>query len=159
MAKEIERKFLIAGEGWRGLTEGVFYRQGYLCSGPERSVRVRIAGDHGYLTVKGATTGATRNEYEYEIPLADARDMLDILCPQPQIEKKRYTIVHQGSTWEIDEFFGLNRGLIVAEIELEREDQFFARPAWLGSEVTGDVRYYNAMLCTHPYSLWPDEST
>ena len=159
MAKEIERKFLIAGDGWRGLAEGVVYRQGYLCSGPERSVRVRIAGDHGYLTVKGATIGATRNEYEYEIPLVDARDMLDTLCPQPQIEKKRYTIVHQGSTWEIDEFFGPNRGLIVAEIELEREDQPFTRPAWLGAEVTGDPRYYNAMLCSNPYSRWPDKNS
>ena len=159
MAKEIERKFLIAGDGWRGLAEGVVYRQGYLCSGPERSVRVRIAGDHGYLTVKGATTGATRSEYEYEIPLVDASDMLDTLCPQPQIEKKRYTIIHQGSTWEIDEFFGPNRGLIVAEIELEREDQPFTRPAWLGAEVTGDPRYYNAMLCSNPYSRWPDKNS
>lgn len=158
MAKEIERKFLIAGDGWKGLTEGVFYHQGYLCSGPERSVRVRIAGDHGYLTVKGATTGATRNEYEYEIPLADARDMLDNLCPQPQIEKKRYTIIHQGSTWEIDEFSGANQGLIIAEIELTSEDQSFELPDWVGREVTGDVKYYNAVLCAAPYTTWSPPS-
>lgn len=157
MAKEIERKFLLADEGWRGLAEGVFYRQGYLCSGPERSVRVRIADDHGYLTIKGATTGAARNEYEYEIPPDDARDMLDTLCPQPQIEKNRYTIPYQGSIWEIDEFFGANQGLIVAEIELSSEDQAFERPEWIGREVTGEVRYYNAMLCANPYSLWPDK--
>lgn len=159
MAKEIERKFLLASEGWRALAEGVFYRQGYLYSGADRSVRVRIAGNHGFLTVKGATTGATRSEYEYEIPLADARDMLDTLCPQPQIEKKRYTIIHQGNSWEIDEFLGANQGLVVAEIELTSEDQPFERPDWLGQEVTGDVRYYNAMLCTNPYSRWPDENT
>lgn len=158
MAKEIERKFLIAGEGWRGLAEGVFYRQGYLCSGPDRSVRVRIANDHGYLTVKGATIGATRSEYEYEIPLTDARDILDTLCPQPQIEKKRYTIPYQGFTWEIDEFLGANQGLIVAEIELDSEDQPFERPAWIGREVTGDVRYYNAALCAVPYTAWKPKS-
>lgn len=156
MALEIERKFLLAGEGWRGLVEGVAYRQGYLCAGKEHSVRVRIAGHTGYLTVKGATVGMGRNEYEYEIPLADARAMLDILCPQPQIEKKRYTIFFRGFTWEIDEFFGLNQGLIVAEIELQREDQTFERPDWIGREVTGDPRYYNAALCKAPFSTWKD---
>lgn len=158
MAKEIERKFLVVGEGWRGLAMAMSYRQGYLCTEPERSVRVRIAGDRGYLTVKGATISMTRTEYEYEIPLADARDMLDNLCLQPLIEKKRSTLIHRGNTWEIDEFFGENRGLILAEIELEREDQSFARPAWLGAEVTGEVCYYNTMLCNHPYSRWPDEN-
>lgn len=158
MAKEIERKFLLAGEGWRGLAEGIVYRQGYLCSGPERSVRVRIAGDHGYLTIKGATISATRNEYEYDIPLADAREMLDTLCPQPQIEKKRYTIPYRGSIWEVDEFFGANEGLIVAEIELASEDQPFERPDWIGREVTGDIRYYNAALCAAPYTTWKPSS-
>jgi CYTH domain-containing protein len=154
MAQEIERKFLLAGDGWRGLAVGVEYRQGYLCAAKERSVRVRIAGDRGYLTVKGATVGASRSEYEYEIPLTDARAMLEDLCPQPQIEKKRYAIAHQGFVWEVDEFFGLNQGLIVAEIELEDENQPFTRPDWIGEEVTGDARYYNAALCAHPYSSW-----
>lgn len=154
MAQEIERKFLLASEGWRGLAEGIAYRQGYLCAGKERSVRVRIAGDRGFLTIKGATMGAARSEYEYEIPLTDAREMLDTLCPQPQIEKKRYTIPYRGFTWEIDEFFSLNQGLIVAEIELDREDQPFERPDWIGDEVTGDARYYNAMLCISPFSSW-----
>lgn len=154
MAQEIERKFLLAGEDWRGLAEGVEYRQGYLCASKERSVRVRIAGNQGYLTVKGATVGAIRSEYEYEIPLEDARSMLADLCPQPQIEKKRYTIPFDGFIWEVDEFFGGNTGLIVAEIELEAEDQAFDRPEWIGEEVTGDPRYYNAALCAAPYNTW-----
>lgn len=154
MGQEIERKFLLAGDGWRGLAEGIDYRQGYLCASKERSVRIRIAGSLGFLTIKGATIGAVRSEYEYEIPLADARSLLNELCPQPQIEKKRYTLAYQGFTWEIDEFFGLNAGLIVAEIELETEDQIFARPAWIGQEVTGDPRYYNAALCVTPFSRW-----
>ncbi len=154
MGQEIERKFLLAGDGWQGLAEGIEYRQGYLCATKERSVRVRIAGSKGFLTIKGATIGAVRSEYEYEIPLADARSLLDTLCPQPQIEKKRYTIPYSGFNWEIDEFFGLNAGLIVAEIELEAEDQVFERPAWIGKEVTGDPRYYNTALCVAPYSSW-----
>jgi adenylate cyclase len=158
MAKEIERKFLLAGDGWRGLAEGIDYRQGYLCTGKERTVRVRIAGDHGFLTIKGATRGATRSEYEYEIPLIDAREMLDTLCPQPQIEKKRYTIAYQGFLWEIDEFFGANQGLIVAEIELKEENQSVKRPNWIGQEVTGDPRYYNAALCSAPFSTWGQSS-
>ena len=154
MAQEIERKFLLAGDSWRGLAEGIEYRQGYLCASKERSVRIRIAGILGFLTIKGATIGAVRSEYEYEIPLTDARSLLNELCPQPQIEKKRYTIPYRGFTWEIDEFFGLNAGLIVAEIELEAEDQVFARPEWIGKEITGDPRYYNATLCVAPYSSW-----
>jgi len=154
MGQEIERKFLLAGEGWRGLAEGIEYRQGYLCASKERSVRVRIAGDKGFLTVKGATVGAVRSEYEYAIPLDDARSLLDSLCQQPQIEKKRYTIPYHGFIWEIDEFFGLNTGLIVAEIELEAEAQPFEQPEWIGQEVTGDPRYYNAALCVAPFSSW-----
>jgi adenylate cyclase len=156
MGQEIERKFLLAGDGWRGLTEGIVYRQGYLCASKERSVRIRIAGDKGFLTIKGATIGAVRSEYEYEIPLDDARSLLNELCPQPQIEKKRYTIPFRSFTWEIDEFFGLNAGLIVAEIELEAEDQIFERPEWIGKEVTGDPRYYNAALCIEPFSSWDE---
>ena len=154
MGQEIERKFLLANEGWRGLATGIEYCQGYLCASKERSVRVRIAGYKGYLTVKGATIGAVRSEYEYEIPIIDARSLLTELCQQPLIEKKRYTIPFCGCTWEVDEFFGLNNGLIVAEIELETEDQLFARPDWIGEEVTGDPRYYNAALCVAPFTTW-----
>lgn len=155
MPQEIERKFLVVGDGWRGLAPAVEYRQGYLCASRERTVRVRIAGDRGFLTVKGATRGAIRSEYEYEIPLVEAREMLDTLCPQPQIEKCRSTIDVHGDVWEVDEFFGVNAGLIVAEIELESEDQPFVRPEWIGTEVTADPRYSNAALCTVPYSTWP----
>ncbi len=155
MVLEIERKFLLANEGWRGLAEGIAYRQGYLCASRERSVRVRLAGEKAFLTVKGATRGAVRSEFEYEIPGEDAEAML-ALCLRPLIEKRRYTIPWQGFIWEIDEFLGENQGLIVAEIELTREDQPFARPDWIGAEVTGDPRYYNASLRVSPYSGWAE---
>lgn len=154
MGREIERKFLLAGDGWRSLAEGVPYRQGYLCASQERTVRVRIAGGRGVFTVKGPTQGATRSEFEYEIPVADAREMLDTLCPEPQINKNRYTIPFAGMLWEVDEFFGANQGLIVAEIELESEEQPFSRPDWIGAEVTLDSRYSNAALCVAPYTTW-----
>ncbi len=158
MAQEIERKFLLAGDGWRGLAEGVEYRQGYLCAEQARTVRVRIAGDQGFLTIKGAAAGITRSEYEYAIPVEDARALLDTLCPQPQIEKKRYTIPFKGFLWEVDEFFGLNQGLIVAEIELSYENQPFERPEWIGREVTADRRYANAALCIAPFNTWQPQS-
>ncbi|MCL2789156.1 MAG: CYTH domain-containing protein [Desulfobulbus sp.] len=154
MGREIERKFLLTGDGWRGLADGIEYRQGYLCADRERIVRVRLAGGRGFLTVKGPTAGAGRDEYEYEIPAAEARAMLDTLCLEPQIEKKRCTIPYQGHIWEVDEFFGANQGLILAEIELSAENEPFERPDWVGKEVTGDVRYYNAMLCRFPYRDW-----
>jgi len=152
MAVEIERKFLVVGTAWRS-TPGTPYRQGYLNRDKERTVRVRIAGEQAFLTVKGATQGATRAEFEYEIPLGDAGQLLR-LCDGPIIEKVRRVIVHQGSTWEVDEFSGQNAGLVIAEIELAAEDQTFARPDWLGSEVTHDPRYYNSSLAAHPYSTW-----
>jgi len=154
MAKEVERKFLVRGDAWRALSQGTTYRQGYLNSAKERTVRVRTAGDKAYLTVKGLTIGATRAEYEYEIPFADGKAMLDTLAEKPLIEKKRYRIGAGDLTWEIDEFLGDNAGLIVAEVELESEDQDFARPAWLGDEVTDDPRYYNANLVRNPFSRW-----
>ena len=154
MALEIERKFLLTNDRWRGQAAPVHYRQGYLHASRECTVRVRIAGSMAYLTVKGKTRGASRTEYEYPIPLEDARAMLDELCPQPQIEKLRYTIPHQGFIWEVDEFLGLNQGLILAEIELSEEGQTFPKPEWIGQEVTGDSRYYNAALCQAPYSTW-----
>jgi Uncharacterized protein conserved in bacteria len=155
MGREIERKFLLAGDGWRRLADGIEYRQGYLCADRERTVRVRLAGGRGFLTVKGPTVGAGRDEYEYEIPATEARTMLDTLCPQPQIEKKRYTIPYRGHIWEVDEFFGANHGLLLAEIELADENELFERPDWVGTEVTGDARYSNAMLCRSPYRDWP----
>ena len=154
MPKEIERKFLVTGDGWRGQGAGKRYRQGYLSTVKERTVRVRTVGDKGVITVKGISTGATRSEYEYEIPRADADEMLDRLCERPLIEKTRYRIPGDGVVWEVDEFDGENRGLIVAEVELRREDQAFTRPDWIGREVTDDPRYFNANLVTHPYSRW-----
>ena len=154
MATEIERKFLVVGEAWRSLGPGMVYRQGYLSTVKERTVRVRVAGEKGFLTVKGVSVGATRSEYEYAIPLADAEAMLDALCQRPLVEKIRYRIPVGGFVWEVDEFAGVNAGLIVAEIELTAEDQTFPRPTWIGREVTGDPRYFNANLTVHPYGTW-----
>lgn len=158
MAREIERKFLVTGNSWRQEATPVHYRQGYLHSSRECSVRVRIAGEQGFLTIKGATQGMSRDEYEYAIPVDDALAMLDHLCAQPQIEKIRHTVEYQGFFWEIDEFLGDNQGLIVAEIELTSEEQSFARPVWVGAEVTGEAKYYNARLCRHPFSSWVQAS-
>ncbi len=154
MAKEIERKFLVVGDDWRRLAEGTMYRQGYLNSVKERTVRIRTVGDRAFLTVKGITVGSTRVEYEYEIPVADCNAMLDGLAEQPIIEKKRFRIPFGGLVWEIDEFFGENLGLIVAEVELTSEDQRFDKPAWIGEEVGHDPRYFNSNLIAHPYSKW-----
>jgi len=154
MAKEIERKFLVKGEAWKALAPGTTYRQGYLSSVKERTVRVRTIDDKGYLTVKGITTGATRSEFEYEIPAADADAMLTDLCEKPLIEKNRYKVRTGEHTWEIDEFFGENRGLVVAEVELASEEQAFEKPVWVGEEVTGDPRYFNSNLIKHPFAKW-----
>ena len=154
MAKGIERKFLVKGDAWRSLAKGTQYRQGYLSSVKERTVRIRTVGDKAFLTVKGLTIGATRAEYEYEIPMADCNAMLDTLAEKPIIDKKRYKIPYEGLTWEIDEFFGENQGLIVAEVELKSEDQQFKKPEWVGQEVTGDPRYFNANLISNPYTKW-----
>jgi CYTH domain-containing protein len=154
VAKEIERKFLVAGEDWRALARGTRYRQGYLSTVKERTVRVRTIDDKGFLTVKGITVGATRSEYEYEIPAADADEMLDDLCQKPIIKKNRYKIALGDVTWEVDEFLGVNDGLIVAEVELQSEDQPFPKPDWIGEEVTDDPRYFNANLVTRPFSTW-----
>jgi len=154
MAKEIERKFLVSGEGWRGLAPGKRYRQGYLCTTKERTVRVRTSGEQAFITVKGVNVGATRSEYEYSIPFGDANEMLDHLCEQPIIEKTRYRIEVGEHTWEVDEFEGPNKGLITAEVELKDEKQPLSIPEWIGDEVTRDPRYYNANLVAHPYSDW-----
>ena len=149
MATEIERKFLVQGTPWRN-GFGVRFSQGYLNRDKERTVRVRIAGDKAFLTIKGVTQGASRAEFEYEIPVSDAQQLIK-LSDGTIIQKNRYVIVHEGSTWEVDEFLGDNAGLVLAEIELKSEDQPFSRPAWLGAEVTHDRRYYNSSLASHPY--------
>lgn len=154
MGIEIEKKFLLTGTEWKQLATGTAYRQGYLNSVKERTVRVRTINDQGFLTIKGVSVGATRLEYEYEIPLEDANALLDELCEKPLIEKNRYKISFSGFTWEVDEFFGENDGLVVAEIELESENQVFDKPEWVGEEVTGDSRYFNSNLINNPYTKW-----
>lgn len=154
MGVEIERKFLVRGEEWKSLGEGVLLRQGYLSSQPERIVRVRIEGDRAVMTIKGRSVGVSRGEWEYPLPMEDAQVFLDQLCERPIIEKHRYRIAHEGMTWEVDEFMGENAGLVVAEIELESEEQVFAMPDWVGEEVTQDARYFNSNLLRHPYSRW-----
>ena len=154
MGKEIERKFLVKGDSWRAQAHGKRYRQGYLSTVKERTVRARVAGDQGFLTIKGITVGAARAEYEYEIPLADANEMLDKLCERPIVEKTRYRLPQDDIVWEIDEFEGDNRGLIVAEVELKDEHQSYPKPDWLGEEVTGDPRYFNSNLVKKPFTTW-----
>ena len=154
MATEIERKFLLANDGWKGLGQGQPYCQGYLCSGAGRTVRVRTAADQGYLTIKGPTLGFSRSEYEYPIPFGEARELLDSLCMKPLIEKIRYRIDFAGFVWEVDEFKGDNNGLVVAEIELEYPEQEFVMPPWIGQEVTDDPRYRNSSLALNPYRNW-----
>ncbi|HEB92384.1 MAG TPA: CYTH domain-containing protein [Gammaproteobacteria bacterium] len=155
MATEIERKFLLLDDSWRRDADaGISMRQGYLIGAKRASVRVRISGEHAHLNIKSATLGVQRQEYEYEIPLADAGELLDTLCERPLIEKNRYHVRHGEHTWEIDVFSGDNAGLVVAEIELGSADENFARPDWLGEEVSHDTRYYNVCLVTHPYKDW-----
>ncbi len=152
MATEIERKFLVSGAGWRQAAP-VRISQGYLNRDAERTVRVRIAGERAYLTIKGRAKNLTRPEFEYEIPAAEAEQLLK-LCEGPILEKHRHVLEHAGSRWEVDEFLGDNAGLVVAEIELESEDQTFERPAWLHTEVTHDPRYLNSNLSKRPYRSW-----
>ncbi len=157
MSYEIERKFLVAGDGWRDAADaGSVLRQGYLAGGTWGSVRVRLSGGQAHLNIKGATVGATRREFEYPIPVADADILLDELCSGPRIEKTRYLVRHAGHLWEIDVFDGDNAGLVVAEVELGAEDERFDRPGWLGAEVTDDPRYYNVSLVEHPYNRWSE---
>ena len=149
MNVEIERKFLVKSEAWRGLAEGVRFRQGYLQTHP-CTVRVRTEGERGVLTIKGQTRGFSREEFEYEIPRGDADRMLDTLALPSLIDKIRYKIPYQGFVWEVDEFLGDNAGLVVAEIELSDEGQAFERPGWIGEEVTGDRRYANSRAGERP---------
>lgn len=156
MGREIEKKFLIADNSWLGLAAGKAYCQGYLNSEKGRTVRVRIIGERGILTIKGPSDSGARPEYEYDIPVDEAREMLDLLCYKPLIDKIRYCIPFAGFIWEVDEFQGENEGLLMAEIELEYVGQEFTKPAWIGREVTGDSRYYNANLVKHPYTVWKE---
>ncbi len=155
MHKEIERKFLVVGDAWRsGDGERLLCEQGYICSGNHATVRVRRLGEQGFLTLKGVTTGISRVELEYEIPVAEADYMLKNFCGDAVVSKTRTILDERGSRWEIDEFLGNNRGLILAEIELQTEDQPFEKPEWLGREVSHDPRYYNLALAKTPFSLW-----
>ena len=155
MATEIERKFLVRNESWRvHVSSGIFYRQGYMASTTTCSMRVRCGGDQGFINLKSATLGITRKEYEYPIPEQDANEILDLFCERPLIEKTRYLVEHAGHVWEVDVFAGDNEGLIVAEIELDDADEFFALPDWAGEEVSHDSRYYNVCLVKNPFKNW-----
>jgi CYTH domain-containing protein len=154
MGIEIERKFLVIGDVWRSLAEGQIYCQGYISTLDKTTVRVRVVGNQGYLTIKGQSTGMTRAEFEYPIPVADAEMILQTLCHPPLIEKIRYRIPLENVIWEVDEFMGENQGLVLAEVELEQEQQSINLPDWIGVEVTEDIRYYNVNLAQHPYRQW-----
>ena len=157
MAIEIEHKYLLANDDWREqIIRSIKYRQGYLNSQATCSIRIRISDDHAWLNIKSATIGTHRYEYEYEIPIPDANEIIHNLCRKPIIEKTRHFVIHDGNTWEIDEFEGVNQGLIIAEIELSDIGKGFSKPHWIGKEVTHDLRYYNNNLAIHPYSEWGD---
>ncbi|MCB0219626.1 MAG: CYTH domain-containing protein [Chrysiogenetes bacterium] len=154
MPREIERKFLVRGDAWRSAaTSSARFSQGYLLNTVGKSIRVRLAGAQAWLTIKAAAEGIARHEFEYPIPPEHARELL-ALCEGPLIEKTRHLVTIEGFVWEVDEFGGENAGLIVAEIELPDEDADFARPEWLGEEVTHDPRYLNAALVKNPFSRW-----
>ena len=156
MAKEIERKFLVKGDFKPFVTKETRITQGYLSSVPERTVRVRVKGDKGYITIKGIgnASGASRYEWEKEIPVEEVKELLKI-CEPGIIDKTRYIVPEKsGLKFEVDEFYGDNEGLTVAEIELPSEDHPFEKPDWLGEEVTGDVKYFNSMLMKNPYKNW-----
>ena len=157
MGVEIERKFIVINDGWKNQEPGSSISQGYLSTSMDRVVRVRVINEDAYLTVKSSIDGLVRNEWEYPIPVDDAKIMLKNLCIQPIIEKVRYRILHAGMMWDLDVFSGENEGLIIAEIELESENQPFDVPAWAGKEVTDKPRYYNNNLARYPYRSWTDE--
>lgn len=154
MGIEIERKFLVKNDGWRSLAEGVFYCQGYFEKGADVTIRIRIVADRGYLTLKGRVDGITRKEFEYPISVEDAREMLQLWCYPRIVEKFRYRIPYAGFIWEVDDFQGLNAGLILAEIELESPTQPFEKPDWIGEEVSGHSQYHNSTLAQCPYQQW-----
>src|SRR5438105_657279 len=147
MGREVERKYLVKGDAWRPRAgRGVPHRQGYLSTDPDRSVRVRVAGGKAFITVKGKSEGAARDEYEYTIPIEDAKKMLRTLCVKPLIEKTRYVVKHGKRKWEIDRFARENKGLVIAELETDDASREIEKPDWVGEEVTGDPRYFNLNL-------------
>ncbi|HBI14277.1 MAG TPA: adenylate cyclase [Desulfobulbaceae bacterium] len=156
MGIEIERKFLVIGTAWKENGTAIRCCQGYLCPGSGVTVRVRTMDGEGFLTVKGRGRGLVRQEFEYAIPLADARELLETMCGKPLIIKDRYRVAHAGLVWEVDEFAGENRGLVLAEVELSQPDQAVSLPPWVGREVSGDARYYNASLVSNPYTRWQE---
>jgi adenylate cyclase len=157
MGKEIERKFLVDQAAWKALrvVDGQLYRQGYLLLDPEKTIRVRITPSKGYLTIKGASQGMSRAEFEYEIPQDEAEELLNNFAVA-ELSKYRYHVIFDNKTWEVDEFIGANAGLMVAEIELESEDEMINLPHWIADEVTGQTKYYNSQLTTAPYTSWPN---
>ena len=156
MKIEIERKFLVSGDSWRKSAVGIDFRQGYLPTRDSCAVRVRTMGPDSVLTIKGRTSGISRQEFEYGIPREDADQLLDSFCELPLIEKTRYQVQHEGFCWEVDVFKGENQGLIIAEIELENENQKFLLPEWVGNEVSDDPRFFNVNLVKNPYKNWED---
>jgi len=154
MATEIERKFLIDLDKIGRLQNGMAIKQGYVPTSTKTAVRVRVKEGKAFLTLKGANKGATRSEFEYAIPMADAEAMLAELCEGPIIDKTRYVIHHAGHDWEVDVFYGDNQGLVVAEVEMTSEDERVALPSWVTTEVTGEVKYYNSSLLANPYKSW-----
>lgn len=155
MATEIEHKYLVIPEAWKEIVpeRSIDIKQGYLLTDPDKTIRVRTKGEHGYITIKGKSTGASRLEFEYEIPLADAVDLIARFCSNV-IEKTRHLVIYESKVWEVDEFKGLNAGLMVAEIELTSEDERYALPRWAGKDVTEDVRYANSNLSIRPFTAW-----
>ena len=155
MAKEIERKFLVDSQALKPLLrQGITIKQGYIPTSNAVTVRVRIKNEKAFLTIKGKTTGISRSEYEYPIPLDDGEAMLGSLCHQQQIIKTRYEIVHDGTLWEVDVFEGQNQGLVIAEVELKNENQSITLPSWVTREVSAESKYYNVNLMQHPYCQW-----
>ncbi|MCF8369067.1 MAG: CYTH domain-containing protein [Bacteroidales bacterium] len=154
MAIEIERKFLVKNHSFKKLAKGVLYQQGFLSINKERIVRIRLVGNLAWITIKGLSHGAMRKEFEYSIPVHDAKIILEEMCQKPIISKYRYEIKFEGSIWEVDEFMNENDGLVIAEIELQHEDDDFEKPDWIGNEVTGEEKYYNSNLINNPFKNW-----
>lgn len=155
MAEEIERKFLLRNDDWRRSVVAIHdYRQGYMANTERCSIRVRLSSGRAHINIKGATLTIRRREYDYEIPYEDGLEMLEAFCEGAIVEKRRHIVEYEGHRWEIDVFIGDNAGLVMAEIELDAIDEAFARPPWLGEEVSDDPRYYNVYLARHPYKTW-----
>ncbi len=154
MAIEIERKYLVKSDDWKSLATKKYYQQGYLLISKSLTIRVRIIEDKSYITIKGASKGISRSEYEYEIPIKEAEDIIQSLCEKPLIEKYRTKINIDDVIWEVDEFLGENEGLVIAEVELKNEGQKINLPAWIGDEVSGNPKYSNSYLVKHPFKRW-----